>query len=441
MSGIQPALAAKPKLPRYRFGNFELDTNSGELRRNGIKLRLQEQPYLVLRTLLESAGSIVAREDLHTALWPADTFVDFDTSLNTAIKRLREALGDSADVPVFIETVPRRGYRFLAPVQVTRNGTFSPMLQAAADHAVFSVPIRHLRWWLIAAGGVLLATVVVAVMVAYFGTMAMPRVIDSTQITFDGIGKGELHVRGGQIYFNERLANRVALMKVPATGGIPVALASTYPGLYLGDVSADNSKLLVGAPGNLWKGPFHMKIMDLSSGSLQNLGGMEAHDGSWAPGGKLILAKGNDVFLTNADGSGERKLLTAPGPAYYLRYSLDGRRLRFRRSATEQAEYGRWRSSAACSIGRQRQWNSPRFHLTFIWAGSAKMGGSCTSPRRSHARSWCGTIPFPGSLFRFFPGFRPVGWKLPAMDVFSCTSVIRKRRCGALTRMARRQGS
>ena len=329
MSGTQPTLAAKPKLPKYRFGNFELDTNSGELRRSGVKLRLQEQPYLVLRTLLESAGSIVAREDLHAALWPVDTFVDFDTSLNTAIKRLREALGDSADVPVFIETIPRRGYRFLAPVQVTRNGTFLPVQQVAADHAVLSVPVRHLRWWFIA-GGALLATVIItAVLIAYFGSMATPRVIDSTQITFDGIRKEHLHARGGQIYFNEQLANGIALMKVPANGGTPVVLASTFPGLYLGDVSADNSKLLVGAPGDMWKGPFRVKIMDLSSGSLQNVAGMEVHDASWAPGGKLIFAKGNDIFVANADGSGQRKLLTSPGPAYHMRYSPDGRRLRF----------------------------------------------------------------------------------------------------------------
>src|SRR3984957_1294569 len=107
---------------RYRFGTFELDTRSAELRRNGVKLRLQEQPFLVLRKLLETAGVLVTREELQGALWPADTFVDFDTSLNTAIKRLREVLGDSADVPVFIETIPRRGYRFLAPVQVLPNG-------------------------------------------------------------------------------------------------------------------------------------------------------------------------------------------------------------------------------------------------------------------------------------------------------------------------------
>src|SRR3984957_9406928 len=126
---------------RYRFGTFELDTRSAELRRNGVKLRLQEQPFVVLRKLLETAGVLVTREELQGALWPADTYVDFDTSLNTTIKRLREVLGDSADVPVFIETIPRRGYRFLAPVQVLPNGSESKAASVAAEvQAAVAIP-------------------------------------------------------------------------------------------------------------------------------------------------------------------------------------------------------------------------------------------------------------------------------------------------------------
>src|SRR5258707_14463878 len=101
----------------YRFGVFELEAHPGALRRNGIKLKLQDQPYQVLLKLLEHAGQTVTREQLRSALWPADTFVDFETGLNTAIKRLRETLGDSADSPTFIETLPRRGYRFIATVE------------------------------------------------------------------------------------------------------------------------------------------------------------------------------------------------------------------------------------------------------------------------------------------------------------------------------------
>jgi TolB-like protein/DNA-binding winged helix-turn-helix (wHTH) protein/Tfp pilus assembly protein PilF len=105
-----------------RFGLFELDLRAGELRRNGAKVRLQEQPFQILSMLLEHPGDIVTREELRNRLWPADTFVDFDHGLNAAVKRLRDALGDSAESPRFVETVARRGYRFLASV----NGSATP---------------------------------------------------------------------------------------------------------------------------------------------------------------------------------------------------------------------------------------------------------------------------------------------------------------------------
>jgi DNA-binding winged helix-turn-helix (wHTH) protein len=101
-----------------RFGVFELDLRAAELRKNGVKLRLQDQPYQVLLKLIEHRGAIVSREELRSTLWHEDTFVDFETGLNTAVKRLRETLGDSADNPTFIETLPRRGYRFIASVEM-----------------------------------------------------------------------------------------------------------------------------------------------------------------------------------------------------------------------------------------------------------------------------------------------------------------------------------
>ena len=97
----------------FRFGVFEADASSGELRKSGVRLRLQEQPFQVLLVLLERHGEVVGREELRQQLWPADTFVDFDHSLNTIINKLREVLGDSASNPRFIETLAKRGYRFL----------------------------------------------------------------------------------------------------------------------------------------------------------------------------------------------------------------------------------------------------------------------------------------------------------------------------------------
>src|SRR6516162_3357935 len=99
-----------------RFDSFEVDLRTGELRKGGHRIKLQEQPFRVLSLLLRMPGELVSREDLHQELWPADTFVDFDHGLNSAIARLREALGDSADKPRYIETVAKRGYRFVAPL-------------------------------------------------------------------------------------------------------------------------------------------------------------------------------------------------------------------------------------------------------------------------------------------------------------------------------------
>ena len=118
-----------------RFGVFELDLTAGELRKSGVKLRLQGQPFQVLALLLERAGEVVTREELQQKLWPSDTFVDFDHSLNTAINKVREALGDSASSPRYVETLARRGYRFIAPVQnnaPNEAATTTPALQPPA---------------------------------------------------------------------------------------------------------------------------------------------------------------------------------------------------------------------------------------------------------------------------------------------------------------------
>src|SRR5271156_553547 len=110
-----------------RFDNFELDLRTGELRKHGVRLRLQGQPLQVLAALLEHAGDVVTREELRALIWTTDTFVDFDHSLHNAVARIREVLGDSAERPHYIETLPRRGYRYIGPV------ADFPTLRAAAE--------------------------------------------------------------------------------------------------------------------------------------------------------------------------------------------------------------------------------------------------------------------------------------------------------------------
>ncbi|MFZ1919482.1 MAG: winged helix-turn-helix domain-containing protein [Terriglobales bacterium] len=152
------------------FSNFELDLRAGELRKHGTKIKLQEQPFQILTLLLEKPGEVVTREQLRERLWPADTFVDFDQSLNSAVKKLRQALNDDPDIPRFIETLPRRGYRFIAPlrngedassavigsVELSAANGANPSTAAAAPPAL---PARSHHWklWIAGALGFVLA--------------------------------------------------------------------------------------------------------------------------------------------------------------------------------------------------------------------------------------------------------------------------------------------
>jgi len=147
MPTSQPSSEAK----LLRFGVFEVNLAAGELRKNGGRLRLQEQPFQVLAVLLENAGHVVTRDDLRQKIWPSDTFVDFDHSLNTAVNKIREALGDSASSPRFIETLARRGYRFIAPVgeletspaKVAESAAVRSIAAEPALHPELHVPIPH----------------------------------------------------------------------------------------------------------------------------------------------------------------------------------------------------------------------------------------------------------------------------------------------------------
>src|SRR6516162_9047692 len=125
-----------PGFPPIRFSTYELDVRAGELRKQGVKIKIQEQPFRILELLLENPGQVVTREELRSRLWPSDTLVDFDHGLNRAINKLREALGDSTESPLFVETVAKRGYRFLVASAATAPETsiaVLPFLSLSAD--------------------------------------------------------------------------------------------------------------------------------------------------------------------------------------------------------------------------------------------------------------------------------------------------------------------
>jgi DNA-binding winged helix-turn-helix (wHTH) protein len=178
----------------FRFGPFELSEREGELRKNGARIKLQEQPFRVLLELVANPGNMVAREELQQKLWPEDTFVDFDVGLNNTIRKLRQALGDDADHPHYIETLARRGYRFLAQVAVSGvapQATSKDSLPGAAvsssgdgTNCATSEEVQHKprRWyWVLAA--CVLALVAYGALVAWRRANTVPPLVIEQQIT------------------------------------------------------------------------------------------------------------------------------------------------------------------------------------------------------------------------------------------------------------------
>jgi len=184
---------------RLRFGVFELDLRSGELRKHGLRVRLQEQPFRLLEMLLEHPGEVVTREELQKRLWPADTFVDFDHGLNKAINKIREALGDSAESPRFVETVSRRGYRFLAEVKDSEVPVRNPELgvqtqpQVAPDHPYPPDEVAEIknpslsRAWKISVLLLLLAAAVLAIRKLHSWNRPAPAIRSLAVLPFESL--------------------------------------------------------------------------------------------------------------------------------------------------------------------------------------------------------------------------------------------------------------
>lgn len=304
--------------PTISFAVFTADLHSEELRKNGVKVRLERQPFQVLAVLLEHPHELVTREELRKWVWPQDTFVDFDHALNTAVAKIRMALGDDADNPRFVETVPRRGYRFILPLKGTNGHSL-----AATNDAGSTTKFAPRKWVAVSAvAGIVL--VALATLAAYRRTSAVrpARVLNYTQLTSDGQYKEGLLTDGPRLYFMLQKSGGLSLAQVSAAGGQVSPIPVPFADVTLTDIAPDNSGLLVHSDATY--------VLPLPTGVPRRLGDTPLPNGTWSPDGQQIAyTKDSAVYIARQDGSPSRLLATVRGSPFSLRWSPDGTLVRF----------------------------------------------------------------------------------------------------------------
>jgi Tol biopolymer transport system component/DNA-binding winged helix-turn-helix (wHTH) protein len=360
------------------FGVFQVDIDSGDLRKFGVRIKLQSQPFRALVTLLAKPGEVITREELQHEIWGANTSVDFERGLASTINKLREALGDSAENPRYVETLAKRGYRFIAPVTIEAPVTLEPSHSAPAG--AFPVPLRvtnsilqepgiephtgevplpatpplshgpgipaHLlsvrRRPMIGFLTLGLGFLGLSALMAFLA-MRTPRLVRPSRIgqltqsseIFAGLPTFEnlpvLVTDGPRVYTSTLSSGRaqISSMELSAARMQPVNVPDEISPVSIADISPDGSKLLLRSHRSreseqpLW-------IVPTSGSSALRVGDVLAHDATWMPGGKSILyAAGDQLGVVQLDSGLSTTLTPLPGRAFWPRWSPDGRLLRF----------------------------------------------------------------------------------------------------------------
>jgi Tol biopolymer transport system component/DNA-binding winged helix-turn-helix (wHTH) protein len=344
---------AKPS-PSYQFGPYRVDLTAGQLRKHGSKVRLAGQPFEILVMLLARAGQVVTREEIQHRLWSDETFVDFENSLNKAVNKLRQALSDSAEQPTFIETLPRRGYRFIAPVELSANGQAAPA-ELAVKVGSRSLPVARddfprqqssTKLWPLAASFVVIAIVAGAWLSAQ--PPASPRVVNAVALTLSSRADafGGIQTDGVRLFFLQRRGHRWELSQMPASGGEIQPFVTPFPNAKILAVSPDGAELIV-APFEARTDPLPLWIMPSVGGAPRRLGDVMASDAAFTPDGKKIAyCNQSGVFEIGLDAMNSRKLIDIAGPTGGLTWAPDGRSLRFQWADPRSGTLKIWEADA-----------------------------------------------------------------------------------------------
>jgi Tol biopolymer transport system component/DNA-binding winged helix-turn-helix (wHTH) protein len=320
-----------PATARLRFDAFEVCPQQRQLWKHGTKIKLHGQPFQILVMLLERPGEVITRGDIRARLWPKETFVDFEHSVNTAVKKLRQALGDSVESPRYVETLPGVGYRFILHSERPAQKTPATGMDSSAEMQTARMP-SHAVIWYKAISGTAAAVLVLSLLAYYFlYPVPAPRAVRITEITHSGKvdAWGGLVFDGARLLFLERAGDHWNLMQTSAKGGPAEPFPAPFRNTRVMDISPDNSQLLIASfverstdlP--IW-------VMPLQGGPPRRLGNISSSSARWDPSGKrIVYASGQNLMTVDSDGSNPRKLLSVPGFPSMPAWSPDGRTMRF----------------------------------------------------------------------------------------------------------------
>ncbi|HEY1984606.1 MAG TPA: winged helix-turn-helix domain-containing protein [Terracidiphilus sp.] len=386
-------MEASPAKTRVaRFGLFEADLEQLVLSKGGLRVRLQDQPFQILAMLLERPGELVTREEIGQKLWSANTFVEFDDGLNTAIRKLRHALGDEADNPRFIETVPRRGYRFIAPV----SGTTPARLPVAvttqvADPEVYPPPLiiegtvpdrkphrpagRRLAVTFLASFLLCVAGAGLAVW-RWSRPSPIPHLVRITQLTRSGAvhPNQNLATDGLRLFYIERENGDWVLKSMPSTGGMGTRMDIPMPRYDLQDISPDASEMLLrrittdAENESIW-------LMSSVGGPVHRVGDIHVLAAAYTADGRSITySDGSNVYFCDKDGRNVRKFFSVNGDVLRLRWSPHGDLLRFTLNDPSGTTNVLWeiRADGSGMHPLLPGWNIPKWEWMMGWSHDAR---------------------------------------------------------------------
>ena len=381
---------------RVQLGQFVLDVSRYELTRDGTRVRLERIPMDLLILLVRGEGKLIGREEIIERLWGKDVYFDTDNSINTAVRKIRRALGEDPEKPQYIETVQGKGYRFKVQGEPANgNGDKSSPPDADAKTAPIEMGVAAVknipapgkpletsagRSVFKGAGAAAGAVVLVAICVIVWRSQPQPpTVVNTVRITNDGKAKNPLNpavTDGVHLYFTEGMPSTSGsgIAQVSAAGGETTLIPTTLKNvLAVSSVSPDRSELLVSKVGTAGPDPaLELWVQPLPAGTPHRVGNIQALLATWTPdGSQIVYPVGDTIMMANKDGSEPHQLAKVSGIVFAIRYSPDGRRIRFDLTDPQTDSNSIWEMDS----------NGKNIHPVFAgWKESAVQASGSWSP-------------------------------------------------------------